>query len=58
VPYLAGLAALAYQVDPEIEPKTIVKLWVETAVHIDAGPVVNPTGFIEAVRKLHQNKQD
>lgn len=55
-PYLAGLAALAYQVDPKIEPKTIVKLWVETAVQTDAGPIVNPTGFIEAVRKHHQDK--
>lgn len=55
-PYLAGLAALAYQVNPEIEPKTIVKLWVETAVQTDSGPIVNPTGFIEAVRKHHQDK--
>jgi hypothetical protein len=51
-PYLAGLAALAYQVNPKIEPKTIVKLLVETAIRTDAGPVVNPPGFIEAVRKL------
>jgi serine protease AprX len=50
-PYLAGLAALAYQVDPEIEPDEIVKLWIETAVKANAGPVVNPAGFIEAVQK-------
>jgi hypothetical protein len=50
-PYLAGLAVLAYQVDPEIKPDEIVKLWIETAVKTDAGPVVNPTGFIEAVQK-------
>lgn len=50
VPYLAGLAALAYQVDPEIKPNEIVKLWVETAVKTDAGPVVNPLGFIKAVK--------
>jgi hypothetical protein len=49
-PYLAGLAALAYQVDPEIEPKTIVELWLKTAVRIDAGRVVNPPGFIKAVQ--------
>jgi subtilisin family serine protease len=55
-PYLAGLAALAYQVDPKIEPETIVKLWKQTAVHTDAGPVVNPVGFIEAVRKHKQDK--
>jgi serine protease AprX len=51
-PYLAGLAALAFQVDPEIKPDEIVKLWVETAVKTDAGPIVNPAGFIDAVRKI------
>ncbi len=55
-PYLAGLAALAYQVNPEIKPKTIVELWLQTAVRTDAGPIVNPTGFIESVRKHHQDK--
>ncbi|MFZ0034093.1 MAG: S8 family serine peptidase [Sedimentisphaerales bacterium] len=51
VPYLAGLAALAYQVNPQIKPDEIVKLWIETAVKTDAGTVVNPLGFIEAVQK-------
>jgi serine protease AprX len=51
VPYLAGLAALAYQVDPEIKPDEIVDLWKQTAVKTEAGPVVNPAGFIEAVQK-------
>jgi hypothetical protein len=51
-PYLAGLAALAFQVDPDIKPETIVDLWLQTAVKTDAGPVVNPTVFIEAVKKL------
>ncbi len=53
-PYLAGLAALAFQVNPEIQPEKIVQLWLETAVKTDVGPVVNPTGFIEAVKKLKQ----
>jgi serine protease AprX len=52
-PYLAGLAALAYQVNPEIKPDQIVKLWLETATKTDAGPVVNPVGFVEAVQKIH-----
>jgi serine protease AprX len=52
-PYLAGLAALAYQVDPDIKPDEIVKLWIETAVKTGAGPVVNPSGFIDAVQKIH-----
>ena len=51
-PYLAGLAALAYQVKPEIDPKTIIDLWLKTATQTDAGPIVNPVGFIEAVRKI------
>jgi hypothetical protein len=57
VPYLAGLAALAYQVNPEIKPDEIVKLWIETAVKTDAGPVVNPVGFIEAVSKLKRDNR-
>ena len=51
-PYMAGLAALAYQVKPEIDPGTIVNLWLKTASQTDVGPIVNPVGFIEAVRKI------
>jgi serine protease AprX len=50
VPYLAGLAALAFQVDPEIPPAQIVELWTTTATNTPAGPVVNPPKFLEAVR--------
>lgn len=57
VPYLAGLAALAYQVNPEIEPEKIVELWTKTAVRTKAGPVVNPVGFIKAVRKLKRDNR-
>jgi hypothetical protein len=49
-PYLAGLAALAFQVDPEIRPAQIVELWTATATKTTAGPVVNPPKFIEAVQ--------
>ncbi len=31
VPYLAGLAALAFQADPELKPQTIPGLWKKTA---------------------------
>ncbi len=55
-PYLAGLAALAYQVDTEIEPKTIIDFWLKTAVQTDVGPIVNPAGFIEAVRGLKMER--
>lgn len=56
-PYLAGLAALAYQVDPKIDPKTIVELWLRTAVNTDAGPVVNPQGFIKSVIENSQSNE-
>jgi len=43
--YLAGLAALSWQVNPALEPKQVVRLWLETAAATAAGPVVNPAGF-------------
>jgi len=49
-PYIAGLAALAFQVDPNVQPHTIVEQLVKTATHTKAGPVVNPSGFIEAIK--------
>ncbi|MGE5611561.1 MAG: S8 family serine peptidase, partial [Bacillota bacterium] len=51
-PYLAGLAALAHQIHPDLEPQKVKDLLVQTAAKTDAGPVVNPAGFIAAVRKL------
>ena len=48
-PYIAGLAALAFQVDQEIFPKEIIRPLIETAVKTDSGPIVNPAGFIEKV---------
>lgn len=53
VPYLAGLATLAFQVDPELQPAQIVELWTTTATRTSVGPVVNPAKFIEAVRSRH-----
>lgn len=56
-PYLAGLAALAYHVHPEIDPKTIVELWLKTAAQNDTVPmIINPVGFIEAVKKLKKER--
>jgi serine protease AprX len=49
-PYIAGLAALAYQVDPDIKPQEIIQAMIDTAFKTDAGPIVNPVGFIEWVR--------
>ncbi|MBU0639785.1 MAG: protein kinase [Planctomycetes bacterium] len=53
-PYLAGLAALAYQVDPDLQPETIREQWRRTAAQTSAGMVVNPRGFIAAVRHARQ----
>jgi len=49
-PYIAGLAALAFQVNADLQPQTIVEKLVETATHTKAGPVVNPRRFIESVK--------
>jgi serine protease AprX len=54
-PDLAGLAVLAYQVNPEIEPKTIVTLLQKTAVQTSVGTVVQPENFIKAVRNAKHN---
>lgn len=51
-PYMVGLAALAFQVNPEIKPQTIAEQLAETATHTKAGPIVNPRGFIESVKGL------
>jgi hypothetical protein len=56
VPYLAGLAALAYQVNPDIKPEAIVQLWKETAFKTRIGPIVNPVRFIDKVEKIKNLK--
>jgi len=56
VPYLAGLAAMAFQIHPEISPDQIVTLFQETATQTKQGRVINPRGFIEAVKRLKLSK--
>jgi len=51
-PYLAGLAALAFQVNPGIKPAQIKELLVKTASKTKAGSIVNPKAFIESVKTL------
>ena len=53
-PYIAGLAALAFQVNPDVQPDTIIEQLVKTATHTQVGPVVNPLGFVEAIKKKMQ----
>jgi len=45
-PYLAGLAALAFQVNPEITPGKIFEWLPQTAVSTNAGSIVNPRAKI------------
>lgn len=49
-PYIAGLAALAYQVDPKIPPGEIIPLLVETATQTESASIVNPRAFITRIR--------
>jgi hypothetical protein len=51
-PYLAGLAALAFQVNPGIKPAKIKELLVKTATKTKAVPIINPKAFIESVKTL------
>ena len=53
-PYIAGLAALAFQVNPNLKPKTIVEQLVKTAIRTNVGPVVNPCAFIDSLPCLYQ----
>jgi len=50
-PYIAGLAALAYQVDPGVSPARIRAALSDTVTRTSAGPVVNPRRFIEVFKK-------
>ncbi len=56
-PYIAGLAALAFQVDPEITPKEIIQFLVGTVIKTECGPIANPPGFIEAIQENKVKKQ-
>ncbi len=48
-PYIAGLAALAFQVHPEATPGMIWQTLVSTAASTAAGPIVDPEAFIESI---------
>jgi hypothetical protein len=51
-PYLAGLAALAFQVRPDLEPDDIEKLIKDTATSMPFGKVVNPGRVISEARTM------
>ncbi len=48
-PYIAGLAALAFQVDGSVRPAEIITFLRKTATRTGEGPIVNPAAFIAAV---------
>lgn len=50
-PYIAGLAALAFQVAPGISPERLIQLLIESAFTTDAGRIVDPAGFLSAVER-------
>ncbi len=56
-PYLAGLAALAFQVNPQITAEEIKALLIKTATSTTAGAVVNPTAFINSVKGISKEKE-
>lgn len=51
-PYIAGLAALAFQVNPDLQPKLILENLVKTVTPTVSGPVVNPQEFIDSLKKM------
>jgi hypothetical protein len=55
VPYVAGVAALAWQVDPSLKPQAMLELLKGTTVKTAVGSVLNPVGVIEAVRGRAKN---
>jgi len=46
-PYLAGLAALAFQINPKLAPDEIKELLMNSSTRTSAGPVIDPIQFIE-----------
>ena len=60
MPYLAGMYALAAQVDPTITPERFWELALQTGRTVDItntfgsyqlGPVLDPVGLIQALEK-------
>lgn len=52
VPYLAGVYAMALQVNPDLKQPELEKLIAETAITNKKGlKIINPKGIIEAIKK-------
>ena len=50
VPYLAGLAALGWQVNPAITPREMTELWQRTAAKTAFGLVIDPVKFLALIK--------
>jgi subtilisin family serine protease len=50
-PYIAGLAALAFQVNPKITPNKIKELMLNTATKTQEGLIIYPTKFIDSTKR-------
>ena len=50
VPYVAGVAALAWQVNPSLKPQEVLELLQRTVSTTAAGAVLNPTAVVEAAK--------
>ena len=51
-PYLAGVIALGFQVNPNLEEKEIYQYLRETGTPFNGGFIVNPKAFIKKVNEL------
>jgi hypothetical protein len=51
-PYLAGVVALGYQVNPTLTPTEIKELLLKSATQTKYGPVINPGGFAKLAAGL------
>lgn len=54
-PYLAGVAALGYQIDPTLSAAKVKELLLKSATPSNAGPILNPRGFVESVKLNAKN---
>jgi hypothetical protein len=52
VPYLAGVIALGYQVNPDLETDEVFQYIRDTGTPFNRGWIINPKKFIEKIKKV------
>ncbi len=55
-PYIAGVAALGIQVNPDLTASDIERLLYESGSDFQKGKLINPLDFIQAVQKLKSTR--